>query len=37
MFFDVTLPKLPKSKACAEIGGLMENNSFRKKINHRIL
>jgi hypothetical protein len=27
-FFDVTFPKLPESKACAEIGGLMENNSF---------
>jgi hypothetical protein len=25
-FFDITLPKLPKRKACAEIGGLMENN-----------
>jgi hypothetical protein len=28
---------LPESKACVEIGGLMENNSFSKKINHRIL
>jgi hypothetical protein len=37
MFFDVTLPKLPKSKACAEICGLMENNSFFEKFNCRIL
>jgi hypothetical protein len=33
MFFDVTLPKLPESKACAEIGGLVENNSFSKNFN----
>jgi hypothetical protein len=25
------------SKACAEIGGLMENNSFFENFNHRIL
>jgi hypothetical protein len=36
-FFDVTLPKLPKSKACTEIGGLMENNRFSENFNCRIL
>jgi hypothetical protein len=36
-FFDVTLPKLPKNKACAKIGGLMENNSFSENFNYRIL
>jgi hypothetical protein len=25
------------SKACAEIGGLIENNSFFENFNHRIL
>jgi hypothetical protein len=36
-FLDVTLPKLPESKACAEIGGVMENNSFSENFNPRIL
>jgi hypothetical protein len=37
MFFAIILPKLPESKACAEIGGLMENSSFSENFNHRIL
>jgi hypothetical protein len=28
---------ITQNKACAEIGGLMENNSFSKKFNCRIL
>jgi hypothetical protein len=29
----IILPKLPESKACVEIGGLMENSSFSEKFN----
>jgi hypothetical protein len=36
-FFDVILLKLQESKACAEIGGLMKNNSFTENFNYRIL
>ena len=36
-FFDVILAKLPESKACGEIGGLMGFNSFSKNFNCRIL
>jgi hypothetical protein len=34
---NVILLKHPESKACAEIGGLMENNSFFENFNCRIL
>jgi hypothetical protein len=34
---EVTLSKLPESKSCAKIGGLMENNSCFENFNCRIL